>query len=150
MIKRLLRPMPIPMIRRFILSAIALILFWNIIFWIGEAWNKLSGVIWGIVTAALAVFCRYKAGKSIQVNKQFMLWMSIPAVLTVIPFIVRLIDVFKQDQMPSAWLMLWQLAPLLISFILPVGLLMVAYWALKQHLPTTEVNEKPSHTPPAT
>ncbi len=150
MIKKLFRPMPIVTIRRLILAAILCILFWNIIFWIGEAWNKVSGLIWGVVTAAAAIVCRYQAGKVVQINKKYLLWMSIPAVLTLVPFIVRVVKILNDPQ-PSGWVVLWQIAPLLISLIIPVGLLGLAYAALKQHVPASEsASGEPTHTPPAT
>ena len=142
MIKKLLRPMPIAAIRRLILAAILFILLWNITYWIGEAWNKISGVIWGIATAAAAVVCRYQASKVVQVNKRFILWMSIPAVLTLVPFIIHVVGMFKDR--PSGWVILWQVAPLFISLIIPVGLLALAYGALKQHLPPEEKTSEKS------
>lgn len=131
--KKLLRPMPIAAIRRLILAAILCILLWNITYWIGEAKSKILGVIWGIATAAAAVVCRYQASKVVQVNKRFILWMSIPGILILVPFVIHLVGLFKER--PSGWVILWQMAPLFISLIIPVGLLALAYGALSQHLP---------------
>lgn len=153
--KSFLRPLSIAVIRRLILIAIMFILFWNVTYWIGEAWNRISGVVWGVGTALVAIFCRYKATRSIKVNKAFIFWMTVPAVLMVIPFIIHVAKVLKNGQ-ASGWTILWQMAPVLISLILPVGLLAVAYMALKHHLPpesneTPPASDKPSDsTPPAT
>ena len=146
MSKSIFQPLPIAVIRRLILIAILFILFWNVTYWIGETWNKISGLIWGIITAGIAIFCRYKATRSVKVNNAFVFWMSVPAVLTVVPLVIWIMTVLKKNQ-SSPWAILWQMAPLLISLIIPVGLLAIAFMALKHHLPP---NDKPSRTPPAT
>ncbi|MCP4455385.1 MAG: hypothetical protein GY809_28330 [Planctomycetes bacterium] len=58
--------------------------------------------------------------------------------MTLIPLILQIRRVFTAESQ-SAWLRLWAVLPVLIDFVLPVGILWVVYAALTPYLPKKEV-----------
>ena len=130
----------IRLIRKMILVAMVLIVFSNVAQWVGDSMNKVVATVWGIAAAALAYFCRTKAMKShtAVLDKRYYLWLMVPVVMTVIPLILQIRRVFTAESQ-SGWLRLWAVLPVLIDFVLPVGILWVVYAALTPYLPQKEV-----------
>ena len=128
-------------IRKMILVAMVLIVFSNVAQWVGEFFPKIVGAIWGIATAGVAYFCRTKAMKShtAVVDKKYYLWLMVPVVLTLIPVVFRIRKIFTEESQ-SGWIRLWEAMPVLVNFILPVGILWVAYAALTQHMKETQID----------
>ena len=131
----------IRVIRKMILVALALIVFSNVADWVAKFIDKGAGIIWGVVTAGVAFYCRSKATGTVAANKKYYLWLAVPALLTVIPLAIRLRQVFS-SQTPSWWLRLWYMMPILVNFVIPVSLLWLAYSALERH------GAKPKEDPP--
>ena len=125
--------MPIHTVRRLILAAMVLVVFSNIAYWVAEAWSAWAGMAWGLCAAGVAFFCRAKAGRMVQANKKYYFWLSIPAILALVPIILHIREAISEES-ASWWLRLWQLAPVLISFVIPVTLLWLAYSGLEGHL----------------
>ncbi len=129
----------IRLIRKMILVAMVLIVFSNVAQWVGGSMHKVVATLWGIATAGLAYFCRTKAMKShtAVLDKRYYLWLMVPVVMTVIPLILQIRRVFTAESQ-SGWLRLWAVLPVLIDFVLPVGILWVVYAALTPYLPQKE------------
>jgi hypothetical protein len=125
----------ISFIKKMILVAMVLIVFSNVAQWVGDSMHEIVGVVWGIVAAGVAYFCRTKAMKShtAVVDKKYYLWLMVPVVLTLIPVAFRIRKIFTEESQ-SGWIRLWEAMPVLVNFILPVGILWVAYAALTQHM----------------
>ncbi len=130
---------PIRLIRKMIVVAMVLIVFSSVAQWVGDSMHKVVATVWGIAAAGLAYFCRTKAMKShtAVVDKKYYLWLMVPVVLTLIPLFLRVWHVFTAES-ESGWLRLWEALPLLVNFVLPVGILWVAYAALTPHMPQPE------------
>ena len=126
----------IRLIRKMILVAMVLIVFSNVAQWVGDSMNKVVATLWGIAAAGLAYFCRTKAMKShtAVLDKKYYLWLMVPIVLTLIPLFLRVWKVFTTESQ-SWWIRIWDALPVLVDFVLPVGILWVAYAALTLHLP---------------
>jgi hypothetical protein len=129
----------IRLIRKMILVAMVLIVFSNVAQWVGDSMSEIIGVLWGIVTAGLAYFCRTKAMKShtAVLDKKYYLWLMVPVILTLIPLVLYLWKVFTRES-ESWWIRMWDALPVLVNFILPVGILWFVYAALTLHLPKQE------------
>ncbi len=129
----------IRLIRKMILVAMVLIVFSNVAQWVGDSMHKVVAAVWGIAAAALAYYCRTRAMKSHTgvLNKKYYLWLMVPVVLTLIPLVLRIWRVFTAES-KSWWLRLWEALPVLVDFVLPVGILWIAYAALTPHLPQEE------------
>jgi len=123
----------INIIRKMILIALTLIVFSQIALWVAGQYNKIVAVVWGLVAAIGAFYCRRRATKAIKANKQFYIWMAIPAVLTLIAIILHLKQTFKSEGV-SLWTILWDIMPVCLSFVLPVLLLWIAYASLEPYL----------------
>ncbi|MCF7975242.1 MAG: hypothetical protein K9N55_15615 [Phycisphaerae bacterium] len=134
----------IKLIRKMILVAMVLIVFSNIAQWVGDSMSKVVGAVWGIVAAGLAYFCRTKAVKTHAVitDKKYYLWLMVPVLLTIIPLILRVHSVLTAEA-KSWWIRAWETLPVLVNFILPVGILWVAYAALTRHMPRSETIDQP-------
>lgn len=134
----------IRLIRKMILVAMVLIVFSNVAQWVGDSMNKVVATLWGIAAAGLAYFCRTKAMKShtAVLDKKYYLWLMVPIVLTLIPLFLRVWKVFTAES-ESWWIRAWDALPVLVNFVLPVGLLWVAYAALTLHLPKQDVVDQP-------
>lgn len=126
----------IRLIRKMILVAMVLIVFSNVAQWVGEFFPKIVGAIWGIVTAGVAYFCRTKAMKShtAVLDKKYYLWLLVPGLLTLIPLVIQIRTVFTAESQ-SWWIRTWEALPVLVNFLLPVGILWVVYAGLTLHLP---------------
>lgn len=135
----------IRMIRKMILVAMVLIVFSNIAQWVGEFLPKIVGAIWGIITAGVAFYCRSRAVKTHAVitDKKYYLWLLVPGLLTAIPLILRLKSVLTAEAQ-SWWIRIWYTLPVLVNFILPVGILWVVYAALTVHMPNEAVIDSAS------
>jgi len=135
----------IRLIRKMILVAMVLIVFSNVAQWVGDSMSEIVGVLWGIVTAGLAYFCRTKAMKShtAVLDKKYYLWLMVPVILTVIPLVLRLWKVFTEEA-ESWWLRMWDALPVLVNFVLPVGILWIVYAALTLHMPKHGVADQPA------
>ena len=134
----------IRLIRKMILVAMVLIVFSNVAQWVGDSMNKVVATAWGIAAAALAYFCRTKAMKSqtAVLDKKYYLWLMVPIVLTLIPLFLRVWKVFTKES--ESWsIRIWDALPVLVNFVLPVGILWVAYAALTLHLPKQDAVEQP-------
>ena len=134
----------IRLIRKMILVAMVLIVFSNVAQWVGDSMNKVVATLWGIAAAGLAYFCRTKAMKShtAVLDKKYYLWLMVPIVLTLIPLFLRVWKVFTAESQ-SWWIRAWDALPVLVNFVLPVGILWVVYAALTLHLPKQEVVDQP-------
>ena len=130
----------IRLIRKMILVAMVMIVFSNVAQWVGEFLPKIVGAIWGIVAAGLAYFCRTKAMKShaAVLDKKYYLWLMVPIALTLIPLFLRVWKVFTAESQ-SWWIRIWNALPVLVNFVLPVGILWFVYAALTLHLPKQDV-----------
>lgn len=135
--------LPIRLIRKMILVAMVLIVFSNVAQWVGDSMHKIVATLWGIAAALLAYFCRTKAMKShtAVLSKKYYLWLMVPVLVTLIPLILRIWKVFTTES-SSWWIRLWEALPVLVNFVLPVGLLWVAYAALTLHMPKEEKGEQ--------
>jgi hypothetical protein len=131
--------MPIKTVRRLILTALILVVLTNLVYWVVDTWHTLGLVIWSVAVAVVTFLCRAKAGRVVQANRQYYLWLILAAILAIIPVILRLHKIFI-DQ-PSWGQRLWQAAPVFIRFIIPVVLLWFSYMGLKGHL------DKPNQAP---
>jgi hypothetical protein len=129
----------IRLIRKMILVAMVLIVFSNVTQWVGASMHKVVATVWGILAAGLAYFCRTKAMKShtAVLDKKYYIWLMVPVVLTLIPLVLQVRKVFTVESQ-SWWLRLWAALPVLIDFVLPVGILWVVYAALTPHIPKPE------------
>lgn len=136
----------IKLIRKMILIAMVLIVFSNIAQWVGDSMSKVAGAVWGIVAAGVAYFCRTKAVKTHAVitDKKYYLWILVPGVLTLIPLVLRIHKVLTAET-KSWWIRGWEALPVLVNFILPVGILWVAYAALTRHMPGPKVVDRLAH-----
>lgn len=124
--------MSIKIVRKMILVALALIVFSNVSNWAGEMLQKSMGVVWGLATAIVAIYCRTRASRSIAANKKYLLWMAVPGVLATIPIAYHVYRFFSSDE--TTWLMrCWDIFPIVIGFIAPVVLLWMAYSSLERH-----------------
>jgi hypothetical protein len=135
----------IRLIRKMILVAMVLIVFSNVAQWVGDSMNKVVATVWGIAAAALAYFCRTKAMKShtAVLDKRYYLWLMVPIVLTLIPLILQVRRVFTAESQ-SWWLRLWEALPVLVNFVLPVGILWVVYAGLTLHIPKQNAVDQPA------
>lgn len=125
--------MSIKVVRRLILMTLILVVFSNLAIWVGDIWAHWVGFLWGICAAVVAFICRAKATKGIKVSKQYYLWLTVPAVLAIVPMVLRIRKAL-QAQDVTWWDRGWELAPLFVSFIIPVTLLWLAYSGLEGHL----------------
>lgn len=131
----------IQQVRRLIMVALLLVVFTNLAYFVKDAWNNyLAGFIWGISAAVVTFFCRMRAGKQVQANKQYYLWLAVPAVITIVPIFLKIYDVFKGEEGSRWWNYVWDLAPVFITFLIPVSLLWLAYAGLEGHI---ELQEAP-------
>lgn len=124
--------MSIQTIRKLILATMALIVFSQIATWVAGTFSRSMGTIWGLVTAGAALYCRMRATSVVQTNKKYYVWLLIPAVLTVVPIILRIRKVFEPEQI-SWWVRLWDLTPIMVSFVIPLVLLWLIYSALAKY-----------------
>jgi hypothetical protein len=135
----------IRLIRKMILVAMVLIVFSNVAQWVGDSMNKVVATVWGIAAAGLAYFCRTKAAKShtAVLDKRYYLWLMVPIVLTLIPLVLQVRRVFTAESQ-SWWLRLWEALPVLVDFVLPVGILWVVYAGLTLHIPKQNAVDQPA------
>ncbi len=122
----------IRVIRKMVQVSIALILFSNIVSWIEDNGGRTIGIIWGLVTAALAFYCRSRATGEIKTNRKYYIWLLLPVTLTVIAIGFRLKTVF--ELVDKSWLVrVWEITPIFLSLIVPVALLWTVYSALEAY-----------------
>jgi hypothetical protein len=124
--------MSIQTIRKLILATMALIVFSHIATWVAVRFSRSIGTIWGLVAAGVALYCRMRATSVVQTNKKYYVWLLIPVVLTVVPIILRIRKVFESEQI-SWWVRLWDLTPIMVSFVIPLVLLWLIYSALAKY-----------------
>lgn len=124
--------LPIKVIRKMIQVSIALILFSNIVSWVEENGGRTMGIIWGLVTAALAFYCRSRATGEVKTNRKYYIWLLLPVTLTVIAIGFRLKTVFQL--VDKSWLVrIWEITPIFLSLVVPVALLWIASSALESY-----------------
>ncbi len=125
--------MSIKIVRKMILVALALIVFANVSEWATKMLSSSIGVIWGLATAITAFYCRMKASHVVTANKKYMLWMAIPGLLAFTPIAYQVYSFFGSEG--KTWLVrLWEIAPIVIGFVVPVVLLWTACSGLEGHI----------------
>ncbi len=124
--------MSIQTMRKMILVAMALIVFSQIATWVADTFSRSIGTIWGLAAAGAALYCRTRATAVVQTNRKYYLWLLIPGLLTLIPIIFWIRKVFQLEP-TSWWLRLWDLTPILMSFMIPLLLLWLIYSGLAKY-----------------
>jgi hypothetical protein len=113
--------------RRLILVVIALLLISEI----ASQINSLFGVGPGIVGGVLVAIVQWYFARKAKAHVKYYLYILVPTVLfTVIPTAIRVWNFFQGDEL-AFWSILWNIGPTLITFILPVFLLLYVYWDLR-------------------
>lgn len=119
--------MQIAMNRKLILTAIICLLLYQVGTWI----TIVAGAIWGagaaIIVALVTFFCARLAKRGASST----VWFLIPTLLfTVIPLLAKGWSLFTSQT--GIVDMLVDLVPLLVGFVIPVGLLSIAYLDLRK------------------
>ena len=121
--------MEVRTIRKIILAAIALLVASEIIAWLYLVTNNIAGLISGLVVFAVYAYC----GKKAMASTATTTWFMLPVILfTVVPVAIK----FWPDGASADSSLLVNLitnTPFVVSFILPVILLFVAYFMLAEH-----------------
>jgi len=121
--------MEIKTIRTVLVVSITLLVISEISRWIFLIGGSLGGLIGGMLIAAVYIYCGSKA----KAGKKYSVWILVPTItFTIIPIIVKVWNYFT-DQEASLIQRLWEYGPFLISFVLPVVLLLLAYVELGKH-----------------
>ena len=113
--------------RRIVVVVIALLLISEIASQIKLIFGVGPGLIGGLLVAVVQWYFAKKA----KAHVRYYLYVMVPTVVfTVIPTGFRIWSLFNSEE--TAWLgKLWEFAPIFITFILPVFLLLYVYWDLR-------------------
>jgi heme/copper-type cytochrome/quinol oxidase subunit 4 len=118
-------------VRRILVVVIALLIFREIVSCLSILLGAVPAVLSGITVFAIQLFCSRMA----KANRRFYFYMLLPTLIfTVVPIVLTIRRILgSQVNMPTS--MLWATGPALISFVLPVILLLIAYWILSRQNP---------------
>lgn len=112
--------------KHLVLTAMVFLLLYQVGSWI----TMVAGAVWGagaaVVVAVVSYFCARLAKRGAKSS----LWFLLPTLLfTVIPLLVKGWSLLASQ---SHWVDIWvELVPLLVGFVIPVGLLSVVYLDLR-------------------
>ncbi len=115
--------MQIKTTRIVLVVAVILLVTSEILRWAFGIFGAVGGGVGAIAIAAVYIFCARKARAGIKYN----VWILAPTIIfVIIPTASKVWDFFT-DPEPSLLERLWEYGPFLISFVLPVTLLLVVY-----------------------
>lgn len=127
--------MKIKTLRIVLLISIGLLVISEIFKWMFGLMGGLGGFIGGLLTAAVFFYCGIKARAGIKYST----WILVPTILfTIIPTVAKIWKMIGEKE-SSFFQLVWQYGPYLLSFVLPVLLLLYVYLSLGKHLEKTSV-----------
>ena len=124
-------------VKKMLLAVIALLVFREVVSCLTGLLGALPALLSGMAALAVQIFCSRLA----KANLRYYGYLLIPTLIfTVIPAALKLRKMlYFQDKNTAA--RLWVVAPELIGFVLPVLLLLVAYWIIGRRLPALNMGE---------
>jgi len=119
--------MQIALNRKLILTAIICLLLYQVGTWI----TIVAGAVWGAGAAVIVAVVSYVCASLAKRGATSTIWFLIPTLLfTVIPLLAKAWSLFTSQT--GIVDMLVDLVPLLVGFVIPVGLLSVVYLDLRK------------------
>ncbi len=117
-------------LRTCLLIAIVLLVASEFLSWLVGMGKSVGGVLSGLFVAAVFYYC----GKKARAGLKYQGWIIVPTLIfTMFPIGWRVWDYFKAEE-PSLLVELWKITPFLLSFVVPMGLLVVVYVSLGNRL----------------
>ena len=96
--------------------------------WIATIFGATTGLIGGVIVTIAYLYCARRAKASLK----YYGWILVPTILfTVVPTALRVHEFLKAEE-GSLFVQLLRLAPSLFGFVLPVALLLVAYFGMSK------------------
>jgi len=122
--------MQIKTTRIVLVVAVILLVTSEILRWALGIFGAVGGGVGLVITAAVYIFCARKAKAGIKYN----VWILAPTIIfVIIPTASKVWDFFT-DPEPLLLERLWEYGPFLISFVLPVTLLLLVYIELGNYV----------------
>jgi len=118
-------------VRKILVAVIALLIFREVASGLANLLGAAPALIGGILVIAVQLVCSHLA----RANLRYYSYIFIPTLLfTIVPAALKIRAALNfQEQTPAA--RLWIIAPEVVSFVLPVLLLLVAYWLVSRKVP---------------
>ena len=118
-------------LRRLVVTAIALLIVYQVGTWIYAAFGLAAGILSAALVAAVSLFSAWMA----RLGGGNTAWFLVPTLLfTVLPLAAKLLGLLATES--SAWEWGVSLAPFLVGFALPVMLLLAVYVELRNRTRT--------------
>lgn len=119
--------------RKLILAAIICLLLYQVGTWIA----LVAGAVWGAGAAVVVAVVSYICARLAKRGATSTIWFLLPTLLfTVIPLLAKGWSLFSSQS--SLVDMLVDLVPLLVGFVIPVGLLSAVYLDLRKKVPAAD------------
>lgn len=116
--------------RKMILAAIICLLLYQVGTWI----TFVAGAVWGAGAAVIVAVVSYVCARLAKRGATSMIWFLIPTLLfTVLPLLAKAWSLFNSQTGIADTLI--DLVPLLVGFVIPVGLLSSVYLDLRKKAP---------------
>lgn len=113
--------------RKLVLTAIICLLLYQVGTWI----TIIAGAVWGAGAAVIVAVVSYICARLAKRGATSTIWFLIPTLLfTVIPLVAKAWSLFASQTGIVATLI--DLVPLLVGFVIPIGLLSAAYLDLRK------------------
>jgi hypothetical protein len=124
--------MSVKFIQKVLFVAIVLIVGSQFLEWLARIAGQAWGLVGGLLSVAVYVFCYYKARASVKETAKAFLWIFVPTVaFTVVPMGIWIYR-FSHREQQSALVLIWQAIPLIFSFVIPVILLVFVHYSLSK------------------
>jgi hypothetical protein len=118
-------------VRKILVAVIALLIFREVVSCLANLLGVVPALISGIIVFAIQLFCSRLA----KANLRYYGYMLVPTLLfTVLPIALKLRELSNfRNAAPIA--RFWIVAPTIVSFVLPMILLLIAYWIIGRQIP---------------
>lgn len=112
-------------IKTLILITIACLVVSELFAQVADLFGKVYSFVCSIIVAIVYLYC----GRRARANVRYYFWIYVPTILfVVLPMVWRVVKFIRGGE--SLVIKMVGALPFLISFIVPVGLLVVAYWSI--------------------
>lgn len=112
--------------RVFLAIAAVLLVISHFAHWLGSIWNTMAGVIGGLIVIGVSIVCS-RLARSGPGNVG---WFLVPVLLfTVVPAVAKAWKFFTEEKTMLSRLI--EIAPFLIGFVVPLGLILLVYVELR-------------------
>ncbi len=122
--------MELSTIRKLVVIVITLLLIYQFGTWVASFLNG----IWGALSAIFVAGVTFVSSRQARVGASNTGWFLVPTLLfTIIPLIAKVWDFLTGNS--SLWDRIFKFTPFFVSFVLPIGILLVVYDELRKQTP---------------